>query len=291
MTESKRAVTELQECIHICKRPQVTRVKPHIHKCIELVYICDGTGCLSIKDKSMQVFKGDLLFYNIGELHCLNSDDKINAVEVQIHPQIFDESLIHSQNAVDILTLAWFNDFNEIIAELKPKVTFKGKQRLEVEDIIQQMLKEYTEKETGYLGILFGYLNVLLGKLFRQIFHETKMDIRQEMPRIAEEVLNYIEKNYYKKLSLEELAGKSFYSPAYFSSVFKECYGISPMQYLNKKRLEKALELLTDINSSVEQVMHAVGFTDRKHFYTIFKESTGVTPGEFRKIKTERITT
>lgn len=63
------------------------------------------------------------------------------------------------------------------------------------------------------------------------------------------------------------------------------------MQYLNKKRLEKALELLTDINSSVEQVMHAVGFTDRKHFYTIFKESTGVTPGEFRKIKTERITT
>ncbi|MEL7565219.1 MAG: AraC family transcriptional regulator [Dehalobacterium sp.] len=283
MAESKRMIREFQENIHIRKRPLVSVVKPHVHKCIELVYICEGTGCLSIQGKSIEVSKGDLLFYNIGELHCLNSDNEINAVEVKIHPQILDESLTLSQNAVDILTLAWFNDFSQIVSEIKTKVTFEGKHRIEMETIIFKMLEEYNEKETGYISILFGYLNVLFGKLFRQIYVETKMDIRKDMPRIAEGVLNYIEQNYCKKLTLKELADKCFYHPCYFSSIFKECFGVSPMQYINKKRLEQVLELLKNTNNPIEEIMHAVGYTDKKHFYGIFKDATGFTPGAYRK--------
>lgn len=210
----------------------------------------------------MEVSRGDLLFYNIGELHCLNSDSCMTAVNIQIHPQVLDESLTLSQNAVDILTLAWFNDLSEIVSEIKPKVTFDGKQRIEMEGIILKMLEEYNEKETGYISILYGYINVLFGMLFRQIHMETKMDIRKDMPRIADDILNYIEKNYYKKLTLEELAGKSFYNPSYFSSIFKECFGVSPMQYISKKRLEKALELLKTTNTPIEQIMNLVGYTD-----------------------------
>jgi AraC-like DNA-binding protein/mannose-6-phosphate isomerase-like protein (cupin superfamily) len=281
--DKKNTNMELQENIHIFKRPPITTVKPHIHKYIELVYICSGRGYLSIQDKSIQVSRGDLLFYNIGELHCLNSDSEMNAVNIQIHPQILDESLTLSQNAVDILTLALFNDFSEIADELKPEVTFAGKQLIEIEMIIFKMLEEYNEKEPGYRSILFGYLNVLFGKLFRQIYVETKMDIRKDMPRIAEGVLNYIEKNYSKKLTLEELAGKNFYNPSYFSSVFKECFGVSPIQYINKKRLDKVFELLKVTNMSIEEIMRSVGYTDKKHFYNTFKEATGCTPGQYRK--------
>jgi AraC-like DNA-binding protein len=191
--------------------------------------------------------------------------------------------LVSSKNAVDILALAWFYDLSKIVNELKPKVTFEGKQRIEMDGIILQMLEEYTEKETGYISILYGYLNVLFGKLFRQIYSETKMDIRTHMPRITDDILRFIEKNYFRKLTLEELAAKSFYNPSYFSSIFKECFGVSPMQYINKIRMEKTLQLLKTTNKTIEQIMNSVGYTDKKHFYNIFKEITGFTPGEYRK--------
>lgn len=274
---------EYKENIHIFKRPKTAFVEPHTHNCIELVYIYDGTGCLSIQDKLIKVARGDLLFYNIGELHCLNSDEEIEAINIQINPQILDESLTKSQSAVDILTLTWFNELSDIANELKPKVTFEGKTRIEIEGIVFKMLEEYCEKENGYVSILYGYLNVLFGMLFRQISLETKMDIRRDMPRIADDILNYIEKNYFKKLTLEELAGKSFYNPTYYSSIFKECFGVSPMQYIHKKRLEKSMELLKTTDDTVEKIVISVGYTDKKHFYAIFKEAAGMTPGEYRK--------
>jgi mannose-6-phosphate isomerase-like protein (cupin superfamily) len=82
MENFERINMELEENIHIFMRPQVTVVEAHVHKCIELVYIYDGTGYLSIKDKVLGVSRGDLLFYNIGELHCLNSDSNMMAINV-----------------------------------------------------------------------------------------------------------------------------------------------------------------------------------------------------------------
>ncbi|MFZ7104225.1 MAG: helix-turn-helix domain-containing protein [Peptococcaceae bacterium] len=179
--------------------------------------------------------------------------------------------------------MAWFNDFSGLIRDFKPIVSFRGKNLLEMDFIISKMLEEFKKKETGYLSVLFGYLNVLFAKLFRQIYFEKKVDIRQDIPRITDGILEYIKKNYNKKISVEELAKKSFYSSTYFSSLFKECYGISPIQYINNTRIEKAMELLETEVMSVEQVMKYVGYSDRKHFYKLFKESTGFAPGEYKK--------
>lgn len=275
--------TDYATKIHIFERPLKVQVSPHMHKFIELVFIQNGTGILNINDTSLTVNSGDLLFYNIGEIHCLNSDGQLSAVNLAISPEILSESLSTSQNAMDILALSWFNCFYEIIQDFKPKVSFTGKDRIEIEFIINRMLKEYTEKDTGYLCIIYGYLNVLFAKLFRQIYLEAKVNIREDMPSIADKVVSYIEQNYNKRISLDELARQSFYNPSYFSSIFKESLGVSPTQYINQKRLEKAMELLENTDDSIEYIMAMVGYSDKKHFYSLFKQTTGITPGEYRK--------
>lgn len=282
MLEHSRKRT-FEEIFYIARRPRKAVVSMHTHDCIELVYIYKGEGFLRIGEQLIKVASGDLLFYNIGELHCLNSEKEIDVINLNIYPQLLDESLATSQNAVDVLALAWFRDFDGIITSFSPKVTFRGKERIEIETVVSSMLEEYTQKRTGYRSVLFGYLNVLFLKLFRQIYMETRMDLREEIPRITDDVLQFMENNYNKKISLNELARQSFYNPSYFSSVFKECFGVTPVQYINGKRIEKAAAILETGMSSVEDVMRTVGYSDKKHFYYLFKKLTGFTPGDYRK--------
>lgn len=51
--------SELGENIRVFKRPEVNVVKPHIHECVELVYISEGTGSLYIQERSIEVSRGD----------------------------------------------------------------------------------------------------------------------------------------------------------------------------------------------------------------------------------------
>ena len=261
-------------------------VQPHTHDFIEIVYILKGKGVEIINDKLVKVARGDLLFYNISDIHCLNSDSSVTAINIQIFPQILDESLATSQNAMDFLTLTWFSDFYSLISGFLPKVTYRGKEFAEIEFVVLSMFEEFKNKRTGYMSVIFGYLNVLLGKLFRQIHMDTKIDLRQNVTQVADSVLCYIEKNYKNKITLNELATKSFYNPSYFGSIFKKCYGMTPFQYINKTRIKKAIEFLDTTGMSIDEVMCSVGYSDKKHFYSLFKQSAELMPGQYRhKIK------
>ncbi len=64
---------------------------------------------------------------------------------------------------------------------------------------------------------------------------------------------------------------------------FTTVYGTSPLQYLNKRRIEAAKELLYTTTMSVHDVGCAVGFDNTNHFITLFKRDTGITPSVYRK--------
>lgn len=271
--------------INIFKRNQPSGVEPHTHIYLELVYVYEGEGIQTVNSKSRQVTRGDLLFYNIGDIHCLNSSTNISAINIQIFPGMLNDSLSVSENAMDILSLGLFNEFSYVIDGFPPKVTFMGKELIEVDHIIMQMHTEFETKRKGYFSILFGYMNVLLGKLFRKIYEDTRLDLRENTVSLAPDVLSYIEKNYNKKITVQELARKSFYNPSYYVQLFRECFGMTPVQYVNQKRMEKAIEFLVTTNLSVEDIMKAVGYSDKKHFYSLFKHYTGLTPALYRKNK------
>jgi AraC family transcriptional regulator, L-rhamnose operon transcriptional activator RhaR len=271
--------------IHIFERPLAMHVLPHVHDCMELVYVSKGSGVQTVNGKSRSVSRGDLLFYNIGELHCLNTSAEIEAINIQIHPQVLDGSLASSGNAIDLLTLGWFHEFSSMIEGFPPKVSFQGKVLLEVESVVLHMLEEYREKNTGSFSVIFGYMNVLLAKLFRQICIELRMDVRDKVGLIAPDILAYIETNYKTRISVQELARKCFYNPSYFVQVFKECFGTTPLQYINRMRVAKAMEMLETGTSPVDEIMRAVGYSDKKHFYSLFRQATGLTPARFRETR------
>ena len=97
-------------------------------------------------------------------------------------------------------------------------------------------------------------------------------------------IVQYIDENY-SNININGVSEHFGYSPNYFSKLFKKNMGITFVEYVNKKRLNKAVELLTTTDKTVDSICAEIGFSDKKHFYEIFKKYVGTTPGSIRQHK------
>lgn len=95
-------------------------------------------------------------------------------------------------------------------------------------------------------------------------------------------VIEYIHEHLDSYISLPQLAELAGLHPTYFSNVFTKLMGISPIQYINRKRIEKAQTLLLSTEKSLEEIARQVGFTDVFYFPRVFKKTAGLPPATYR---------
>ena len=102
---------------------------------------------------------------------------------------------------------------------------------------------------------------------------------------VMDMAINYIEKNFYKKITLEEISSLLHYTPQYFSSKFKQETGYSFAEYLQKIRINKSCQLLQDTNMKVSEIAEAVGYSDIRYYEKIFRKYINRTPLQHRKFE------
>jgi len=100
---------------------------------------------------------------------------------------------------------------------------------------------------------------------------------------IIYKALEYINKNYMKKITLEDVASYVHLSPTYFSKLFKDETQYNFNTYLNNVRIEMGKKLLLDESIPIVDISNLIGFEDQSYFSKVFKKITGATPGKFRK--------
>ncbi len=117
--------------------------------------------------------------------------------------------------------------------------------------------------------------------------HRSSGDTNKKGESTAQTAKRYIEENYVKDISLDDVAGYVEVSPFYLSRTFKEETGETFMEYLTSLRMKKAMELMKDPDYSIKDICTAVGYSDPNYFSRIFKKSEGLTPTEYRE-KTDK---
>ena len=143
------------------------------------------------------------------------------------------------------------------------------------------MLAEHKSKMAEWESIVDSYFNILITKMMRKTSIGMK---KEDFDGMWQELSEYIDENLASDLTLASLAARYFYNPSYFSRIFKEKFQYSFVEYVNRKRIDHALELLCESALSVEDISARVGFSDRSNFYHAFAKYVGSTPSEFRNI-------
>ena len=99
---------------------------------------------------------------------------------------------------------------------------------------------------------------------------------------IVDNARKYIDENYSKDVSLDDISRNMNLSPYYFSKLFKEKTGENFVEFLTRVRIDKAKEMLKDPDKSMKEICSEVGYGDPNYFSRIFKKVVGVPPTEYR---------
>lgn len=111
----------------------------------------------------------------------------------------------------------------------------------------------------------------------------SKASTREELHRRLRLSLEYIHSNLNQKLLIRDIAKAAMLSEFHFLRTFKQCYGLSPNQYLTKVRMERAANLLKHRpHLSVKDIADQCGYQDLHYFSKTFKKTYGITPSAFR---------
>ena len=96
-------------------------------------------------------------------------------------------------------------------------------------------------------------------------------------------ILSYLDENYTKDISLDQLAEQFFISKYYLSREFKKEFGTTIIQYILAKKITNAKELLRYSNASIEDIAQLCGIDDASYFNKVFKKMEGCTASEYRR--------
>jgi two-component system, response regulator YesN len=118
-----------------------------------------------------------------------------------------------------------------------------------------------------------------INKLFDEL--EINKNINRKVIQMAKQ---YVLEHYSDHIELETVASTVHLTPAYFGILFKKETGIPFSEYLIQFRIDKAKELLKNIDYNVNEIARMVGYKNAKYFSKVFKKAVGIKPTEFRRI-------
>lgn len=135
--------------------------------------------------------------------------------------------------------------------------------------------------ETGNMEKLRQWLVEKISDACRHVM--TKME--DQSISVVTKAKKYIDANYNRDLSLDEVSREVNISPYYFSKIFKDETGENFIEYLTNIRIMKAKELLSHTDYSMKEICAMIGYADPNYFSRSFKKKVGISPTEYKEGK------
>ena len=136
-------------------------------------------------------------------------------------------------------------------------------------DVINGFSRFDTNEENEHL--LACLLTVLEKQALTRAYHP-----------LTRKILDYLHRNFTKKITLSDIGRVSFFSPVYCDAVFKEDVGTSIIDYVLTVRIEESKKLLAESDMDIKQIAESAGFSCNNYFSRVFKKRVGCSPREYR---------
>lgn len=148
-----------------------------------------------------------------------------------------------------------------------------------------QLLEIMRAGEEFYLEEAKGVLLSLLAEVARMNRSEEEENVeeRGKITNMISRSLDYISQYYMEDIRIGDLAARCHISETHFRRVFTAYMQMSPLEYINKVRIQAACEILKKTDESISDIAYKCGFTTNSTFNRNFRQFTGMSPVEWRK--------
>lgn len=254
----------------------------HWHMEYEIDLVVRGSVTLTLNESQVHAEAGDIIFIRDGVVH-------------GGHPETTDT--IYDCIVFDMKKmLAGSHTFQDRIEDVLKHVTLINKylpaSTPDIPRLIQHLFRSMKEEHTGYELVVTGLLYTFFGFIFQQgLYHEAaSLPLREHRrKRITQlkQTFQLIDSQYQQPLTLTDLARAANLSPNYFCRFFQKITHHSPIDYLNRYRIEMACLKLTHTNDSITEIAFSCGFNDVSYFIRLFRRYKETSPRKYKQLMKE----
>lgn len=255
----------------------------HAHEqAMEIIELTRGKATVYIGTARFEANAGDFFFVPAAMVHRLFAQEKCDVRGLVFDVSILQENMIMFDT--EVLYMFYIQSKNRISGFSPEHPIYPLLCRY-----MDDSFEEFSAKDVCYLLPIRANIYLMMTALLRH-YCGTKNDqdrmIYHNVLRMRP-VMEYIDAHYTGKIYVEALAGMLNVSPDYFTRMFRESIGKTPIDYINDLRVNRAMALLAGTGDTMAQIAEQIGFCNPNYFHKIFKQYMDMSPLSYRKMNRE----
>lgn len=252
----------------------------HRHNFVEVLYVCEGSLTNIIDGKKVIVNKGELLFLNQFTKHeILKAGQNDIAINFMVLPEFFD--VAYSMAGNDNMLADFLVNVLRQDEERGEYLHFKVAEVLQIQNLLENMIYSLVTGKGDQNRINQTTMGLIFLYLLESVQYAEMRLPNQYENMITMTTLDYIEQQY-KTATLTELCEKLHLPMHMLSKMIRKNTGFNFKELLQRKRLNKSVELMCETDLPISDIIAAVGYENGSYFHRVFKERYHTTPRAFR---------
>ena len=246
---------------------------------MEIIEVIDGRARVQIGTEVAEAERGDILCVPPSMMFRVESIDGPASVRGMVfNMSILEENMDPFDSEV----------FYMFYVQAKNKIVVFDRKH-PVHDVLAALIEEsyleYSDKDVCYKLPIRANIYLMMTALLRYYCgskDEGEKMVYHNVLRLRP-VIDYLAEHYTEKTYIEQLAGMITVSADYFTKMFKESIGKTPIDYINAMRINLSMQLLCSSDLSMAEIADTIGFCNPNYFHKIFKQYMDTSPLAYRK--------
>lgn len=244
----------------------------HWHEELEIVRVIHGELLLFLNNEQRLLRDGDIAFISSGMLH------RAEPTHATYECLVFSPTFLKKYS---------FGRLSELLTPLisgDAIITLCERETEEVRAVTDKLLSS-AQAQSEFIELrISANVSELIYVLYRdgRINTDPRSSLHKQGARLTIKLVDWIEEHYSERITLDELGAICGLSPKYLCSFFKKMTGLTPMDYVNRLRIEKACISISNGHTSITDAAFDSGFNELSYFSKLFKKYVGCTPSEYK---------
>lgn len=253
-------------------RPVVSTERPTGRRDYQLIYIAKGKGHFyfdGLQGKETIITEGNMILFRPGEIqfYYYYAPEKTEVYWVHFTGRMVEGILDNYEIP---------NNKNVFYTGNSPDYAWLYRQIIQELQLCRQNYEEL-------IAITLRHIFIMINRYIKE-GKKSGSDIQNEIDRAT----HYFNENYNKPLNIDEYAESRHMSTCWFIRSFKQLLKVTPMQYILSLRMANAQSLLETTEYNISEIAEAVGYDNALYFSRLFHKHVGVSPSEYRKMRSGR---